>query len=130
MAIYVLTRTPKGKDKRTHIPQKGDIHFYIKRRELSHDSAILHVADKVSTKFHTQKNGVKNATVIQRRTAAILCPERIWAEIIIRLDSYSGTIRYTPVNTVWLELQKTTIISQITTNSLRAGILYFGKERL
>ena len=50
--------TPKGEDKRTRILQKGDIHFYIKLRKLSHDSGILHLADKVSPTFHTQKNGV------------------------------------------------------------------------
>ena len=29
--------TPKGEDKRTHILQKGDIRFYSKYRELSHN---------------------------------------------------------------------------------------------
>ena len=42
----------------------------------------------------------------------------------------SGTTRDTPVNTVWVELQNTTITSHMTTNSLRAGTLYFGNERL
>ena len=45
--------------------QKGDIGFYRKRIELSHDSGILHLADKFSPSFRTQKNGVKNATVTQ-----------------------------------------------------------------
>ena len=54
----------------------------------------------------------------------------IWAEIIIRLDSYSGTTRDTSANTVWVERQKTTITSQMTTNSLRAGTLSFGEEKL
>ena len=34
------------------------------------------------------------------------------------------------MNTVCVERQKTTITSQMTTNSLRAGTLSFGKERL
>ena len=80
--------------------QKGDIRFYRKRRDISHDSGILHMADKASPPFHTQKNGVKNATVKQWRTTTTLYPVRIWAEIIIQLDSYSGTKRDTPVNTV------------------------------
>ena len=71
--------TPKGEDKRTHILQKGDIRFYRKRRELSHDSGILHLADKVSPTFCTQKNGVKNAAVTQWRTTTTLCPVHIWA---------------------------------------------------
>ena len=88
------------------------------------------MTNKVSLTFHTQKNGVKNATVTQLRTDTTLCPVRIWAEIIIRLDSYSGTTRDTPVNTVCVELQKTTVTSQTTTKSLRAGTLYFGKQIL
>ena len=102
--------------------------FYKKHRELSHNNGILHLADKVSLTFRTQKNGVKNATVTQWQTTTTLCPVRIWAEIIIRLDSYSGTTRDTPVNTVWVELKKTN--SHMTTKSLRSGKLSFGKERL
>ena len=106
------------------------IRFYRKRCELSHDSEILHVSDKVSLTFRTQENGVKNATVTQWWTTTTLCPVRIWAEIIIQLDSYSGTTRDTPVNTVWVQLQKKKITSLLTNKSLRAGKLYFGKERL
>ena len=80
--------TPKGEDKHTRILQKGDIHFCRKCRELSHDSGTHHLADKVSLKFRTQKNRVKNAIATQWRTATNLCPVQIWAEVIIRLDSY------------------------------------------
>ena len=59
--------------------RKGGIFVYRKRRELSYDSGILNLADKVSPKFSTQKNGVKNATVKQWRTAITICPVRIWA---------------------------------------------------
>ena len=78
--------TPKGEDKNTRILQKGDINFYRKCRGLYHDSGILHLSDKASPTFFTQKNGVKNATVTQWRTATTLCPVRIWAEIIIGLE--------------------------------------------
>ena len=115
---------------RKRILQKGDIRFYRKRRELFHDIGIIHLADKVSPTFHTQKNRVKNATVTQWRTTTTLCPVNIWSEIIIQLDSYSGTTSDTPVNMVWVERHKTTIISQMTTNSPRAGTLSFGEERL
>ena len=80
--------------------------------------------------FCTQKNGVKNGTVTQWRRTTTLCPVSIWAEIIILLDSYLGTTCDTPVNTVWVERQKTTITSQMTTNYLREGTLSFGEERL
>ena len=97
---------------------------------MSHDSGILHLADKVSPTLRTQKNGVKDATVTKWRITTTLCLVRIWAEIIIQLDSYSGTTSDIPVNRVWVERQKTTITSQMTTNSLREGTLYFGEKRL
>ena len=50
---------PKGEDKCTRILQKGGICFYRKRRELSHDSGILHMSDKVSPTFCTHKMGSK-----------------------------------------------------------------------
>ena len=78
--------TPKGENKCTHILQKEDIHFYIKLRELTHDSGILHLDDKVSPIFRTQRNGVKNATLTQWHTNTNLFPVLIWAETIIRLD--------------------------------------------
>ena len=106
MWSWEYSTTPKGEDKRTCILQKGDIRFYRKCREFSHNSGILHLADKASPTFRTQKNGVKNATVTQCRTTTTLCPVHIWAEIIIRLDSYLGIKRDTPVNTVWVESQK------------------------
>ena len=121
---------PREEEKCTHKPQKGDIHFYRKCRKLSHNSGILHLADKISLTFHTQKNGVKNAIVTQWWTTMKLWLVRIWAEIIILLDSYPGTTRGTLVNTVFVEHQKTTITSPMTTKSLRSGTLYFGEERL
>ena len=66
----------------------------------------------------------------QWRTITTLCPVNIWAEIIVRLDSYSGTTSVTPVNTVRVECHKTTITSQMTTDSLRASTLSFREERL
>ena len=101
---------------RKQILQKGGIRFYRKRRELSNNSGILHLSDKVSSTLRTQKNAVKNVTVTQWRTTTTLCPVHIWAEIIIRLDWYSGTTSDTSLNTVWVERHKTTITSQTTTN--------------
>ena len=73
---------------------RTNTHTYFKEviyGELSHNSEILHLADKVSQTFRIQKNGVKNATVTQCRTLTTLLPMHIWEEIIVRLDSYSGT---------------------------------------
>ena len=119
--------THKRENKITCILQKGNIKFYSKLRELPHNSGILHLDNKVSPTFRTQKNGVKNATVKQWRTIKNLFLVCIWAEIIIILDSYPVTTCDTPVNIVWVEHHKTAMTSEITTKSLRSGTLYFGK---
>ena len=49
---------------------------------------------------------------------------------MISAQMFTGTTSITPVNTVWVERHKTTITSQMTTNSLRAGTLSFDEERL
>ena len=64
-------------------PSERGYTFLQKRRELSHDSGILHLAYKVFPEFRTQKNGVENNTVTQWRTSTTLYLVRIWAEIII-----------------------------------------------
>ena len=120
----------KGENKHTHILQKGDVKFYRNHHELPHESGILHLADKIYPTFRTQKNGVKHSTVTQWRKTTNLCLVRIWAEIIIIMDSYQVTIHDKPVNTVWIEHLKTEITSQMTNKSLRSGTLYFSEKRL
>ena len=84
----------------------------------------------ISPQPYADRKGVKNATVTQWWTDKTLCQVRIWAEIIIQLESYSGTTCDKTVNTVWVDIQKTTINSQMTTKSLRSGTLPYGKETL
>ena len=127
MQLCEYSTTPKGDKKITHILQKGDIQFYIKRHELTQDSRILHLDDKVSPTFCTQKNSVKNYTEKQWLMTTNLCLVIIWSEIIIRLDSYPVTKFDTTVNTVWVYHQKTAITSQMTTKYLRSGTISFGE---
>ena len=46
------------------------------------------------------------------------------------MDLYPGLSYDTPVKIVWLENHKITIMSQMTTTSLRSGTLYLREERL
>ena len=62
-SFAALVRRNQFGTTKKRIPQKGDMRFYRKRKEISHDSGIIHLDDKISLKFFTQKNGVKNATV-------------------------------------------------------------------
>ena len=105
--------TPKGGSKLKCILQKGDIIFYIKCREFTHNINQIDLADKVYPIFSTHNNGVNNVTVTQWRTVKSLLPVQIWTDIISRLDSYPVRLDNTPVNTVWVENHKTTIIYQM-----------------
>ena len=122
--------TPKGESKCTRILQKGDIPFYRKIREITHDRGILHISNEVPLKLRTEKNGVKDATSTQWRTTTTLCLVRIWAEIIIRLESHPVTTHDTTMDTVWVDHLKTATTSQMTTKSLIYVTLSFGKYRL
>ena len=108
----------------------GDIRLYGKYCKLTHNSGHIKLADKVSPTSRTQKNGVKNATVTQRRTGKLLLIVQIWASIISILDLYPGASYITPVNTVWVENQKITITSQMKIKFMRSGTLSYGEERL
>ena len=122
--------TPRGENKQTSILRKGDIRFYRKWRELLHSIRCIHLANKVSQKSNTKKNGIKNATVTQWRTCKHIFPVKIWANNITRLESHPGTLDDTPVNTVSVENHKATITSQMTIKIIRSVTLFFGEERL
>ena len=100
----------------------------MKRRELLHISGCIHLADKVSPKFITQKNGFKHGTVTKWRTRKHLCLVQVLADIIKRLESYPGTSYDTPVNTVWVDDHITTITPQTKIKFLMSGTLSFGEE--
>ena len=91
---------PKGEEKKTRILRMGDIILYRKRRKLTHNIGRIHLAYKVSPNLRTYKNGVKNATYTQWRTGKHLWPVHIWADIILRLDSYPVISDDTPWNMV------------------------------
>ena len=96
--------------------QKGGIRFYSKLPELLHRKGCIQLVENVALIFRIQNNGAKHATVIQCWTGKHLCLAKVWSDIITRLESYPGSSEDTPVNTVWVEYKKTTIISQIITN--------------
>ena len=102
----------------------------VKKRKLIHRSDCKHLKEMISTKFRTQKSGIKNATVTQWRTGKHLCLVQVWADIVTRLESYLGPSDDTPVNTVWVENHKTTITSQMKIKSMSSGTLSFEEEHL
>ena len=76
-----------------------------------HSSGCLHLTDKVSPTFRTQKNGVKKSIVTQWRMGKNLFPVQVWDGIFTRLDLYPVSSYDTPVNTVWAEKHNITTMS-------------------
>ena len=118
--------TPKGENKQTRILQKGYVRFYRKRRNMPQRNGGIHMVEKLSLTFLTQKNCVNDATVSQWSTGKHLYLVKIWSDTITRLYLYPVTLYYTPVNTVWVENCKTNIMYQIKIKLLRSVTLSFG----
>ena len=69
----VYLTTPKGEEKKGVVLWNVNIRFYRKIFKLIHNSGQIHLVDKISPTFRTQKNGIKNATVTQWWTGKQLC---------------------------------------------------------
>ena len=102
--------------------------MYRKRHEIIHISGCIHLVDKVSLEFRTQKNGSKNATVTQWKTGKHLDPVQVLDDIITRLESHPRTSYDTPVKEVWVDNHKADTTHQMTIKLLRSGIISFGEE--
>ena len=63
-------------------------------------------ADTVSITFEFQKNKQKDITITQPRAGKELCPVIIWAKIVLRILSYKGGTKNTPVNVLVVGKQR------------------------
>jgi len=65
--------------------------FFNGKRDLRHDNPFLHLAENVSVKFQSQKNGEKDEIVTMHRTTdALLNPAIHWAFTVRRVHSIPG----------------------------------------
>ncbi len=84
-------KVPKAEQKQTKQLCIRNIAFIKDGESVDHKSLSLHLADCVSVTFERQKNNRKADTVTQWRTSdELLCPVKIWASLIRRINSYKG----------------------------------------
>jgi hypothetical protein len=77
----------------------NNIRFFQGRRQLSFEDPLLHLAECVSITFELQKKDTKNDIITQYRSNdPILCPVKIWANIVRRISNYPNTSKDTTVN--------------------------------
>jgi hypothetical protein len=78
----------------------GNIKFIRNRKRLHHTHPDLHKADCVSITFVLQKRDSKGDVITQHRSKdKLLCPVKIWANIVRRISGYEFSSPDTTVNT-------------------------------
>jgi hypothetical protein len=93
---YVQVSGPR----RTKLLSIKNINFYRGKRRISHNDPLLHMSECVSITFELQKKETKNNIITQHQsTDTLLCPVKIWAKIVCRLNSYPSSTPDTSVNT-------------------------------
>jgi hypothetical protein len=118
-----------GPEKKTKILTVGDIKFYRKGIITRNNRTK---ADTVKITFQTQKNGVKMQPILRSRgkESDILCPVRIWANIVDRILSYKNTSEKSQVNTVEIKNRLHYINSDTVRKRIRTAVELFGEKRL
>jgi hypothetical protein len=98
---------------------------------LDHSSPELSLADCVLITFKRQKNDRKSETVTQWRTTdPVMCPVKLWASIIIRILTYKGTNKDSPVSLARHRNHIISITSEMISNLLKDGVAADGKTKL
>lgn len=93
--------------RKTKILCLKNVRFYRGTKLLQHNDAKLHKADTVSLTFEAQKRDTKNDTITHHKTNdPILCPVKIWANIVRRVAHYPTPTPNTTVNTFQLSTGK------------------------
>jgi len=84
-------KVPKAEQRQTQQLCIRNIAFIKDGESVDHKSLSLHLADCVLVTFERQKNDRKADTVTQWRTSVeLLCPIKIWASLLRRINSYKG----------------------------------------
>jgi len=125
--------TPAKEFKKTKLLELNDIKFFnILGHRIHHNSPSLHLAEFVTIRFKTQKNGVKNEQITNRRSGLYLCPVVIWARIVKRLLKNPLTNHKTKINTVYIGDTKRSfkVTSTMIVNLLRNTVQILGPEKL
>jgi hypothetical protein len=118
--------------RKTKLLTLRNIRFFIGNRQISHDSAILRSADTVSITFEHQKRDVKNDIITHHKTTDnLLCPVKIWSNIVRRLRSYPSSNDETSVNTFFHSDGSNTLFTgTVLLKRLRLAATAIGKDEL
>ncbi len=76
-------------------------------RTLSPSDPYLHLADCITITFKLQKRDTKNNMITQHQLSdPILCPVKVWANIVHRIHSLPTSSKHTTVNSFLLPTNK------------------------
>ena len=124
-------KVPKAEQRQTKQLCIRNIVFIKDGESIEHKSLSLHLADCVSVTFERQKNDRKADTVTQWRTSdELLCPVKIWASLIRRINSYKGASKDSPVSLVQYKGKIINITGEMIADLCRDGVVAIGETKL
>ncbi len=126
------SKTPRTEIQKTRPIRPCDITF---RRSdgiiIPHDHPNLHLASTLSITFGPQKSETIDETINQYRTAdPVLCPCKLWASVVQRLQSYPGYDPKWPVYTYFNGTKFSHLASDEYSIDIKAAVDTIGFETL
>ena len=124
--------TPANSERKTKLLCIRNIAFRRRGLLLKHSDPAISEALTVTITFESQKNNESFESITMHRTPAgdPLCPVTIWANLVTRVLSYSGTGPDTPVNTFLFNGALRQVSSRTILLKLRAAVTIIGEELL
>jgi hypothetical protein len=108
MAIFFAMQSCKylkvtqAEKQQTNILRLCNLQFFKNGKLSEHNNPHLEFSDCISITFEMQKKDKKNNTVIQMASGDInMCPVRMAAAIVQRIQSYRGANNDTPISAYW-----------------------------
>lgn len=126
------TTTSPSESRTTRILTVGNCRFFKNRRVLEHSDPQLRSADIVSITFVSQKNKERYQTISMHQSGhGVLCPVKIWADIVQRIRAYPSSSDDTTVNTFLDPKGRLSLVSsKHISTTLRAAAASIGESTL
>jgi hypothetical protein len=130
MSSCKYAKVPKAEQRQMKQLCIRNIAFIKDGESVDNKSLSLYLADCVSVTFKQQKNDRKADTVTQWRTSdELLCPVKIWASLIRRINSYKGASKNSPVLLVQYNDKIINITGEMIADVCRDGVVSIGETK-
>jgi hypothetical protein len=102
MQSFKYLKVTQAEKQRTDILRLCNLQFFKDGKLIEHNDPHLEFLDCISITFEMQKKDKKNDTITQMASGGVnMCPVRMGASIVQRIQSYEGANNDTPISTIW-----------------------------